>query len=112
MRTLRVYGLAREPMSFIRMSLYHTGGFESSPELRQRFALEPGVLLHPEAVARGGGGEGGEMGEGIVAGAHGLGGGVFSSPGAGGGLGVGADEQRGPGGGRGRAQPRMALRRA
>src|SRR2546423_13946596 len=112
MRTLRVYGLAREPMSFIRMSLYHTGGFESSPELRQRFALEPGVLLHPEPVGRAGVGKGEELGQVFVAGAHGLGEGFFPARAEVVGLGVAADEQREPDGGQVRAQLRMPLRRA
>src|SRR5439155_19515904 len=99
MRTLRVYGLAREPMSFIPMSLYHTGGFESSPQLRQRFALEPGVLLHPEPVARAGVGKGEELGQVLVACAHGRGEGCFPARAEAVGLCVAADEQRAPGGG-------------
>src|SRR5437879_8778159 len=99
MRTLRVYGLAREPMSFIRLSLYHTGGFESSPQLRQHFALEPGVLLHPEPVARARVRQREKLGQVFVAGAHGVGEGFFPPRAEIVGLGVAADEQREPDGG-------------
>src|SRR5438477_8189203 len=112
MRTLRVYGLAREPMSFIRMSLYHTGGFESSPQLRQHVALEPGVLLHPEPVARARVRQREKLGQVFVAGAHGLGQGFFPARAEIVGLGVAADEERQPDGGEVRAQLRMPVWRA
>src|SRR5436190_18882536 len=110
MRTLRVYGLASEPISFIWMRLYHADGFEPSPQLRQHFALEPGVLLHPEPVARARVRQRKKLGQVFVAGAHGLGEGPFPARAEIVGLGVAADEQREPDGGQVRAQLPMPLR--
>src|SRR5258706_14356026 len=75
MRTLRVYGLASEPISFISGNsnppLVYDGPPQARSEppakLRQRFAFEPCVVLHPEAVGRGGGGRGGEIRAGFCA---------------------------------------------
>src|SRR5438552_12051593 len=110
MRTLRVYGLAREPMSFIPMSLYHTGGFESSPQLRQHFALEPGVLLHPEPVARARVRQREKLGQVFVAGAHGLGQSLLSALAEVISLRIGAYEERQPDARQERAQPRVPVR--
>src|SRR5881409_1362388 len=94
------------------MTLYHTDGFEPSPQLRQHFALEPGVPLHPEPVARTGVGQGKEFGQVLVARAHGFGEGFFPARAEIVGLRVAAEEQREPDGGQVRAQFRMPLRRA
>jgi len=83
-----------------------------SPQLRQRFALEPGVLLHPEPVARTGVGQGEEFGQVLVARTHGFGESFFPARAEVIRLGVAADEQREPDGGQVRAQFRMPLRRA
>src|SRR6266849_7366319 len=119
MRTLRVYGLASEPISFISGNS-NTLGLRRAPQarseppakLRQRFALEPGVLLHPEPVARAGMGQGEEFGQVFGARAHGFGEGFFPARAEVIGLGVAADEQREPDGGQMRAQLRMPVRRA
>src|SRR5438445_12434881 len=99
MLTLRVYGLASEPISFIGTRLYHADGFEPSPQLRQHFALEPGVLLHPEPVARARVRQREKLRQVFVARAHGLGEGFFPPRAEIVGLGVAADEQREPDGG-------------
>src|SRR5437879_13602182 len=94
------------------MSLYHTSGFESSPQLRQHFALEPGVLLHPEPVARARVRQREKLGQVFVAGAHGLGQSLLSARAEIISLGIGAYEERQPDARQERAQPRMAGRGA
>src|SRR5712671_8121651 len=112
MRTLRVYGLASEPISFISYQLISRGRFEPAPQLRQHLALEPGVLLHPKAVARARVRQREKLGEVFVAGAHGLGQSLLSARTKVVGLGVAAYEERQPYARQGRAQPRVPVRRA
>src|SRR6266571_5304123 len=112
MRTLRVYGLASEPISFIGTRLYHADGFEPSPQLRQHLALEPGVPLHPKPVARARVRQREKLGEVFVAGAHGLGQSLLSSRAEVVGLGIAAYEERQPYARQERAQPRVPVRRA
>src|SRR5438445_11040787 len=112
MRTLRVYGLASEPISFIGTRLYHADGFEPSPQLRQYFTLEPGVPLHPKPVARAGVRQREKLGQVFVAGAHGLGQSLLSARAEVIGLGIAAYEKRQPDARQERAQPRVPVRRA
>src|SRR6267154_2129117 len=99
-------------MSFIRISLYHADGFEPAPQLRQHFALEPGVLLHPKAVARARVRQREKLGGVFVAGAHGRGQSLLSARAEVVGLGVAAYEERQPYARQERAQPRVPVRRA
>src|SRR5258708_22935458 len=85
---------------------------ESPAELRQDFALEPGVLLHPEPVARARGGQGEEFGQVFVARTHGFGEGFFPPRAEVVGVTVAADEQRETDGGQVRARCRGPVRRA
>src|SRR5258708_15383254 len=112
MRSLRVYGLASEPISFISYQLISRGRFEPAPQLRQHFALEPGVLLHPKAVARARVRQREKLGEVFVPGAHGLGQSLLSARAEVVGLGVAAYEERQPYARQERAQPRVPVRRA
>src|SRR5947209_12242607 len=97
MRTLRVYGLASEPMSFISDEVISRGqSFEPSTQLRQHFALEPRILLHPEPVARARVRQREKLGQVFVAGAHGLGQSLLSACAEVVGLGIGAYDERQP----------------
>src|SRR6267154_4045947 len=99
-------------MSFISYQLISRGGFEPAPQLRQHFALEPGVVLHPKAVARARVRQREKLGEVFVAGAHGLGQSLLSARAEVVGLGVAAYEERQPYARQERAQPRVPVRRA
>src|SRR5258708_16174330 len=112
MRSLRVYGLASEPISFISYQLISRGRFEPAPQLRQHFALEPGVLLHPKAVARARVRQREKLGEVFVAGAHGLRQSLLSARAEVVGLGVAAYEERQPYARQERPQLRVPVRRA
>src|SRR6266581_6223325 len=94
------------------MRLYHADGLEPSPQLRQRFAFEPGVLLHPEPVARARVRQREKLGQVFVAGAHGLRQSLLSARAEVIGLGIASYEERQSDARQERAQPRMPVRRA